>query len=556
MKKRKIVAMVLACAIAFAAFAGCNSAPSSSGGGTEPAAGMYPGTADADMVTIDVMTEPPDMNTILTTDSTSFSILKNTMENLVRLDEQDLPQPGAAESWDISEDKLTYVFHLREGMKWENGDPVTAADFEFAWKEAMNPEVAAEYAYFFDPIVGAKDYYSGTGSRDDVKVTATDELTLEVVLTAPTEYFLGTTAFGTMSPVNQKFYEEVGADKFGTEAEYLLSNGPFKVVSWTHESNMMLEKNENYFNADQIKLEKVKLIMINDNNARLNSFQAGEMDLATLSLGTQVKQVEATGYEVQQYSDGATFYLEMNLLVPVLENRNIRKAINYALDRQTFIDTVMQNSSLPATSLVPPNIIGKSKSFPEELGEMVPIAGDEAKAKEYLEAGLKELNMTAAEVAAELTMITDDSDTAMNVGAFIKEQLNSKLGLDITIESMPFKSRLDRMTNKDFSLVMAGWGPDYNDPNTFLDLFVTGNGNNHTSYSNPEYDQLVKDAAAELDPDARMEIFYEIEKLIAEDCMITPVYWRIRDFVTSEKLEGVYRTALQDLMFMNAYIVE
>lgn len=580
MKTKKLFALLLAALMMFGVFAACNndtsnpsstssesSAPASSSseessGGSEASepstsntgTGKYPGTTDADMITVDIGTEPPEVNSVLTTDTIGLMLVKNTMENLVKMDEQDEVIPGAAETWDISEDKLTYTFHLREGMVWSNGDPVTAADFAFAWKEVVKPENAAEYAYFIYPIVGAKEYNEGTGSADDVKVTAVDDLTLEVVLTQPTEYFLSALAFGTMAPVNQKFYEEVGADKYGTEAEYTLSNGPFKITAWTHESEIMLEKNEDYFDADTVQIPKIKMVMILDTNAKLNAFKAGETDMTNLTLGTQSQQIEAEGYEVLRYNDGGSFYLEMNLKVDALANKNIRKAIAYAIDREAFIATVFQNSSQPATSLVAPSIMGKSSPFPEEITSPIPAAGDTEKAVEFFEAGLAELNMTAAEVSAQLTMITDDGDAAITMGAFIQEQLRSKLGLEITVENMPFKSRIERMQNKDFSLVFAGWSADYNDPNSYLDLFVTDGGNNHTSYSNPEYDKLVSDAAAELDPDKRMDIFYQIEEIIAEDCMVAPVYWRIRDYVVSEKVGGIYRTALQDMMFRNAYI--
>jgi ABC-type oligopeptide transport system, periplasmic component len=567
MKTKKILALVLAFAMMISAFAACDNKKPAEGGDTstantstadtnEPddtATGMYPGTPDADMITVNIGTEPPKLNTTISTDTISFAIFRNTLENLTRIDRENNILPAAAESWDVSEDKMTYTFHLRDGMTWENGDPVTAADFEFAWKELLNPENAAEYGYFIYFIEGAQAYNEGTGSRDDVKATAIDEKTLEVVLTQPTEYFLFCTTFGSLAPVNQKFYEEVGAEAYGTEADKLLSNGPYKFESWTHEADLTIVKNDTYWNAEAIKLPKIKYVMISDSNAALNAFKAGEVDLVTLT-GDHAAQMTAEGYPVQHYDDGASFYLEMNLENEILENKNIRAAITYAIDREAYVATIQKNDSKPATSLVPPALKGKNGPFSDEVDSPIPTAGDVDKAKEYLEAGLAEINMTAEEVGAKLTMITDDGDLAMRIGAFVKEQLNSKLGIDIVVESMPFKSRLERMTNKDFSLVFAGWGPDYDDPNTFLDLFVTGGGNNHTGYANPEYDKLIADAAVETDPDARMDKFFEVEKIILEDMMIAPVYWRVRDFITSEKLEGVMRTAFQDMTFIEAYI--
>ena len=590
MKKKKFLALAMAIIMMGAAFAGCgtqggdSSAPSEaetssavSSEGEESAeeesepessealssqesepeaagAGIYPGTPDADMITVNINTEPPDMNTITTTDTVSFAILKNTMENLTRFDENDEVQPGAAESWDISDDGLTYTFHLREGMIWENGDPVTAKDFEFAWKTALSPEAASEYAYFLYPIEGAQAYNEGSGSADDVKITAVDDLTFEVVLHTPTGYFLSQTTFGTMCPLNEAFYTEVGAEKYGTEAEYMLSNGPFTVESWTHESEMVLAKNEDYYNADAIKLPKVRLVMILDNNSRLNAFQGGEIDMTVLD-ANMVDALRGAGYETLDYPDGSCFYLEYNMEHEVISNLNLRKAINYAIDRETYVNSVLKNSCTPATSLTTNAINGLAKPFPEEVGELVPVTGNPEEAKAALELAKTELGMDEAEIAAKISIILDDTDNAVKTGAYIQEQLKTKLGMDVTVENMPFKSRLDRMTTKDFSIVFAGWGLDYNDPNTYLDMFVTGGGNNHGNYSNPDYDKLIADAAVETDPEVRMGYFYEAEKIVVEDCVVSPVYWRVVDYAVSEKVTGIYRTAFQDMMFINAEIV-
>lgn len=586
MKIKKLFALALALVMACSVFAGCtsndngassDSSAADSSTSEQSVAGesstkesseesseveptgtsIYPGTPGTDMVTVQISAEPPDMNTLTTTDTISFMLMKNLYENLVRLDENDEITPGAAESWDISEDGLTYTFHLREGAVWSNGEPVTANDFEFAWKEALNPDIAAEYAYFLYDIAGGEAYNNSTGSRDDVKVTAVDDVTLEVVLNQPTEYFLDKTAFGTLSPINEAFYNEVGADKYGTEADYILSNGPFTMESWVHESEVVLIKNETYFNADAIKMPKIKFTIITDTNAIMNAFMAGEIDLATLTLGTMVDQIEATGYETLQYDDGASFYLQMNQKSDILSNLNMRLAIGYAIDREAFVNTVLQNSSKPAVSLTAPAIMDNNgKTFADRLDSPWPITGDADTAKEYLEKGLEELGITIEEAGAGITLITDDGDAALTMGAFMKEQLNSKLGLDIVVESMPFKSRLERVKNYDYSMVLGGWGPDYNDPNTFLDLFVTDGGNNQTGFSNEEYDQLIADAAVELDSDKRMEMFDRVEEIIWENAVVAPVYWRARDYVVSEKLGGVYRTAFQDCMYINSYINE
>lgn len=578
MKKTKILALLLAVVMVFSVFAGCtdnnsktddkestvsetktdDDATSETGDDTDvdvdvDAAGLYPGTADPDSITINIGSEPPELNSMLSTDTISFQIFKHVLENVVMLDENDAVVPGAAESWDVSEDGINYTFHLREGMTWSNGEPVTAADYEFGWKELLNPEIAAPYAYFGYIIKGGEEYNAGTGSRDDVAVKAVDDLTLEVELNAATAYALDAFSFGSFAPVNEAFYNEVGADKYGTEAEYILYNGAYSIESWNHESELVIVKNEDYWDAASVGIPKIIMKMIADTNAALNGFKAGDLDMIGLT-GDQVTMLSGEGYPVKSYNDGSSWYLEFNTVDTPLKNVNLRKAFAYGIDKAAYVASIEKNNSQPATAFTPPGVAGLNGDFHDEVGDLLPESGDFDQAKEWLEAGLTEEGLTAEELGSQLTMITDDGDKAIRIAAFIKEQLNVNLGVDIQTESMPFKSRLERMTNNDFSIVFAGWGPDYNDPNTFLDLFVTGSGNNHTQYSNPEYDELVKKAAAELDPATRMGYFVELENIICDDLMIAPVYWRVRDYVVSEKVQGEYRTMFQDWNFTRASI--
>ena len=505
-------------------------------------AGLYPGTPDEDMITVNIQQEPLIMNSLISADAVSFMMMKNIYENLVRLDNDDNVTPGAAESWDISADECTYTFHLREGMIWENGDIVTARDFEFAWKQLLNPETDARYAYLLHGVEGAKEYTRGIGKREDVKITAEDDLTLKVVLLRPIKYFLKQTASGPLSPINQRFYYEVGADKYGTEADYILSNGPFSVKSWVHSSEIRLTKNEDYFNADAVKIPKIKCLMITDGNAVVNSFMANELDMSILAQGSKADLLENTGHEVLHY-DGGFILLRMNLENEVLSNLNVRKAITTAIDRQAFVDTVLQNSSLPAISLAPLGIKRKNSLRP---------AGDTQEAKRLLEQGLEELGMTAQEAGESLTFIADEGGEAVKMALFFKEQLSSRLGLDVEVQSIPLKSRIDRVAKMDYSLALDTWVLDYD---AFFDLFVTGGGDSCTGFSNEEYDRLAAEAAFEKDVDKRMEIFYRLEEILEENAVIAPVCHRVCDYIVSDKVEGIYTTAFQDIIFMDAYII-
>jgi oligopeptide transport system substrate-binding protein len=510
----------------------------------------YPGTPEENSITVNITSEPPEMFTVTTTDTTSFSIIRHVIENLVMLDENDKVIPGVAKDWTVSDDGLVYTFNLRDDMKWSNGEPVTANDFVFAWTSLLTPEFAADYAYFGYVFKNGVAYNNGEVGADQLGFKALSDYQLEVTLENPTSYFLDTLAFGVFAPVNEKAYNEFGT-AYGTDADKMVYNGAFKMTSWEHESKIVLEKNPDFYNAANISLEKINMVMINDTNAALNSFKAGEVDVIGVN-GEQAVLMKGENYPVITYDDGSCFYLEYNLTDPQLSNLNLRMAITYAVDKQAFIDSIVKNSSKPAVSFTAPALNGLEKKFAEEVGPLVPTL-DVAKAKEYLDKAKAELGVDTI----KLTMICDDSDTAIKNAAFVQEQLRANLGIEITVESMPFKSRLERMSEKDFSMVFAGWGPDYNDPMTFLDMFETGNGNNHTSYSSAAYDELLGKVRKELDLKTRFGYLVELEKLLMADMPIGPIYWRSRDYIVSGKIEsGVLRTAFQDMNYKNVKLAK
>ena len=540
MKLKKLTSGLLVLALSASLLAACGT-KSTDNGSKDTAS--YPGTSEKNAITVNISSEPPEMFSVTTTDTTSFTVLRHIIENLVTLDENDQVKPGVAKDWTVSDDGLVYTFNLREDMKWSNGDPVTAHDFVFAWTALLTPEFASDYAYFGYVFKNGLAYNQGTVGKEELGFKALSDYQLEVTLENPTSYFLDTLAFGVFAPVNEKAYNEFG-DAYGTDFDKMQYNGPFIMTSWEHENKIVLEKNPDYYNADKIELEKINMVMINDSNAAMNAFKAGEVDVIGVN-GDQAKMMKNENYPVYQYSDGSTFYLEYNLNNEYLQNDNLRKAITYAIDKQAFIDNIVKNDSVAAVSFTAPAVNGLEKKFKEEVGELVPVV-DVEKAKEYYQTALNELGVDSV----SFSMIADDTDAAMLNSAFIQEQLKVNLGIDITIETMPFKSRLERMSNKDFEIVFSGWGPDYNDPMTFLDMFETGNGNNHGSYSNPEYDELLNKVRTELDTETRFGYLVELEKIVMEDLPVGPIYWRSRDYIVSEKIEsGVIRSAFQDMNF-------
>jgi oligopeptide transport system substrate-binding protein len=509
-----------------------------------------PKLAENQSIVWNMGTEPPQLNTAKTTDVVSFDIIRHVLEGLTKRDAKDNIIPGIAEKWDISTDGTVYTFHLRDA-KWSNGTAVTANDFAFAYKTLLDPATAADYAYFAYPIKNAAKFNGGTATAADLGIKVIDAKTLEITLENPTGFFLDTLAFGVMMPINEAFYNEVGADNYGLEASKMIFNGAYVISNWEHEVSLTMTKNEGYYDAKAIKLTSIQGVIIKDAQAAFTSFLNGDLDIVGLADSNMVQQAKDQGFTPAQFSDGATFYLEMNLVQPELKNLKIRQAITYAINRADFCSKILKNNSQPALAFTSPairNWDGKG-SFHATVGDLIKD-NDSATAKQLYAEGLAELGVTSI----SLSMISDDTDRAILYANAMSQYLKANLGIDLKVESMPFKSRLERMSNKDFSVVFAGWGPDYNDPMTFLDMFETGNGNNHTSYTNPDYDAMLAEARKTVDAQARYAIYVKMEKQLMADLPIAPVYFRIRDFVTKDALKGVVRSAFQDNSFIYAYV--
>ncbi len=516
-----------------------------------------PAMADkaSNSVIYNIGTEPPQMYSIKSTDTTSFQLFRHLLIGLLTLDQNDQPIPGVAKEYEVSPDGLTYTFHLRSDALWQDGVQVTAKDFEYAWTQLLNPDLACQYAEMAFCIKNAKPYYEKTATREELGIKVVDDMTLEVTLEYPLAYFPSLMAFGVFMPLRQDVCEQFG-DAYATDADKFIGNGPYSMESWQHENEIVMVKSETFFDKDNIKIGKLVARMVSDNNTAYNMFDAGEMEMIGLN-GTTLLLANGAGYTPKQYSDGATFYLEFNCKDPITSNVNIRKALGMAINRESFVKNILRNNSLPALSYTTPEIKGFGGEKP--FGDFVTVTYKDAdidQAKMYWETGLTELGLTAEEAASKITLIADDTDTAKEIASAYQEYWRTAFGVEIVVENMPFKSRLQRTTDRQFSIVSAGWGPDYNDPMTFLAIMTTGNGNNTGDWSNAQYDELLAKANVETDLQARMELMYQAENILLEEMPIAPVYFRNRDYLTADGLEGVHRSAFQDYCFNWAYWAE
>lgn len=577
MKLKKVLALVLSAALVVSAFAGCGGKSSSSTTSTEsiaasessaestestasgdstPAASgdataiFTPKTVDAaKTISLNAGMEPTGLNTLTSTYAIEFSLFKHMYENLVTLDDDDNTVPGAAESWDYDEDTLTYTFHLRKDGVWTNGDPVTAKDFEFAWSQALNPDVASDYAYFLYFIKNAEKYFNGEVAWDEVGVKVVDDYTLEVTMEQPTPYALFLFSFGTLAPINQRFYEAVGADLYSTEAQYFCTNGPFALTEWSHNDKIVMQKNDAWHGAADVEVEEIDWKIITDANAALSSFLAGDLDMVGLGTGELIKQAEAAGATIQSYTDGTSFYIYFNNNDQYLSNVNLRRALFNAIDEQKEIDTVWQNDNEPMTSFTAPGVFATDgTSFAGKVGELYAPSRDQEKAKEYLATALSELGCTVDELSAHLSIDCGDSATSIAEASFYQEQWRQVLGIEVTVNSMITKQGSQNRKTGNYVMSITGWGPDYNDPNTFLDLWVTDGGNNQTGFSNERYDELIDLAAKETDLEKRESYFIECEQIIADQLPIGPAFWRAPSYACSDKIKGgMHRSTFQDI---------
>lgn len=489
--------------------------------------------SDVKEINLSIASEPPSLHPGLATDSTSGVIIQNVFEGLTTLKDGEVVN-AAAEDVKVSEDQLTYTFTLRDA-KWSNGDPVTAADFEYAWKWALNPENVSEYASILYPIKGAQAYNEGKGSQEDVGIKVIDDKTLEVTLEAPTPYFLELTAFKTYYPINKKVAEE--NPKWYTEAgENYVTNGPFLLDEWKHNNSITLKKNENYWDAKNVALDKVNIAMVESEQTAGTMFDAGELDFLgapfqTVPLDSINKYKDEKILNIEDYA--AIYWYKFNTTDKVLGNKNIRKALTLAIDRQTLIDNVTKGEQKPALGMVPIAI----KGFEEDRGYFKD--NDVEEAKKALEQGMKELGIKdPSEIKIGLSINTSEAHAA--IAQHVQENWRKNLGIEVTIDNTEWQVYLEKLNVMDFDIARMGWIADYNDAYSFLEQYDSAkNGNNDTGWEHPEYAKLLKQSTLETDAEKRIDLLKQAEAIAMEEFPVAPVYYYTNLYVSKDHVKNL-----------------
>ncbi|MGE6376175.1 peptide ABC transporter substrate-binding protein [Peribacillus muralis] len=529
MKKSKFSVLALLMAIMLI-LAACN------GGSKETSKENEGGSGDSSkekVLNVNNSSEPGSLHPANAQGTHESWILAHTFEGLTKKTEEGKIVPGNAESWKISEDGLKWTFKLKEGLKWSNGDPLTAHDFEYAWKYALKPETAADYAYQLYYLKGGEAYNSKKGKEEDVGVKATDDLTLEVTLEKPTPYFLDLTSFYTFYPIDKKVQEE--NPKWALDAKTHVSNGPFKLTEWKHKESLKIEKNENYYDKDKIKLDAVNFALIEDENTAWQMYQSGELDLAyPLPVDIQGQMVNSDDKEFKMGKELAVYYYNFNTKVKPFNNAKVRKALSMAIERQKITDNVAQGGQKPAFGVVPPGIPDASGDFQENTGDL--FKEDVTEAKKLLKEGLAEEGMKKL---PDFSILYNTLDSHKKIAEAVQGMWRDNLGVEVTLENAEFQVKLDREKAGDFEISRAGWVGDYVDPMTFM-LWETDGAYNDAGWSNKEYDKLLNEAKSTMEPKERMDALHKAEKVMIDEMPILPVYFYTKPYMVKSNVTGVY----------------
>ncbi|WP_313018017.1 peptide ABC transporter substrate-binding protein [Macrococcoides bohemicum] len=495
----------------------------------------------------------PSMNSALATDLVSFEMYENVMEGLYRLDKDTKPVPALAEGDPKETDGgKTWTIKLRKDAKWSNGDPVTANDFVYAWRNVVDPKTASEYAFIMYDIENAQEINKGEKKPEELGVKAIDDNTLEIKLKNNQPYFKGLLAFGTYKPKNEKFAKKLG-DKYGIDAKSTLYNGPFKIAEWKTEESVKLVKNDKYWDKDKVKLDEINYKVIKDAQTGLNLYETGKVD----SVGVSAENVE-------KYKSNKDFKTELSAAQSFfrisykgdrkkeLSNKDLRLALAKSIDKDKYVKNNLNNGSVASNQLTPKDVYkGPDGSDFSEIAGGENLKFDRESAKENWKKAKAALGVDKL----ELELLTVDIDTAKRDAEYFKEQLESNLdGLTIKIKQQPFKQKLDLERKGRYDISYGNWFPDYADPMTFLDLFLSTETN--TGYNNPDYDKLIEDAKGPLlkDPEARWKALGEASTMLLDDAALIPVIQRGSAYMDKPYVKGVVVNSSEINSYKEAYI--
>ncbi len=569
---KRSFALLLVLVLVIGAFAGCaqqgepenTEEPSQE----EPKEEVQEPTTEEEMVlNWDLGADPKTLDPGLNSANDGGHIINNTFEGLMREVKGKLV-PATAESYEVSEDGLTYTFKIREDAKWSDGKPVTAHDFEFAWKRALKPEVASEYGFQLFYIKGAQDFYEGKegATIDDVAIKTLDDKTLQVELVAPTPYFLNLTSFYTYMPVREDVVDNDGV--WAKDPEKAISNGPFKLAEYTSADKVVLVKNEHYWDAENVKLDKIIGTMIVDQSTRLTAFEAGEIDAADEPPVQEIPRLLAEEPSFQILPLLGTYYYIFNVDKEPTNDVRVRKALAYAIDRKAITEQITKGGQKPATGYVPEGLyLSDGRQFREVAGDYG-IDPNQAMVEEAKEL-LAEAGYPNGEGFPKLTLVYNTNDNHKAVAEAIQEMWKQNLGIEVELTNQEWAVFQDTRHQGNFEIARAGWLADYSDPMTFLDMWTSYSGNNDAQWrwkeseafphdtilnpSNKEFEELIEKSKLS-SGEERDNALLEAEKIMMDEMVVMPIYYYTDPTYVKTYVKEWEKTPLGHWYFGNAYI--
>lgn len=559
--KKKLLSLLLVAAMT-ASLAACGSGNDANSGtagsgttGTETASTGTPVSTGDKELAVQVGPNPETMDPALNSAVDGGNMLLHAFECLLTIGEDGTLQPGQAETWETSEDGLTWTFHLRDGLKWSDGTDLTANDFVYSWKRVCDPEVAAPYAETVLSMVKGYDD-AIKGDIDALAVTAPDDNTLVVELSNPCTYFGSLAAFATLSPVQQATIETNG-DAWAVAPETYVSNGPFYMTEWVPGSHITFSKNPNYWNVDAIKLDRLKFMLIEDSNAAYSAYQTGEVLMIKDVPTEEIPSLTGTDeFHVEPII--GTYYVVLNQNEEVFQDEKVREALNLAIDREYVANTLMQGTYSPASNFIGPGWVDTDGTeFVDNANggkgyiDNSDFEGNLEKAKQLLaDAGYPD-----GEGFPSIAYTTNDASYHKVVAEYL-QQAWAELGIDLQVNIVEWASFTPLRRAQEYDVARNGWVGDYSDPSNMLEVLYSTNGNNDGKYNSAEFDAALDLSRTTLDPKERSEALHNAEDILMKETGCLPIAYYNDFWLQSPKITGSWHSAYGYWHFMYADITE
>lgn len=549
MKKRMLALLLAAVMVCGTVLTGCGDTDEQ----TNDDANTNKETAEKQLA-VQIGPNPETIDPALNSAVDGGNMILHSFEGLLAVDEDGQYIGGCAETWEPSEDGLTWTFHLREGLKWSDGSDLTAEDFVYSWKRVADPNTAAPYGETVLGMVKGWDE-AAAGNVDALGVSAPDAQTLVVELSTPCTYFEGLAAFATLSPV-QKATIEANGDAWATAPETYISNGAFHVTEWVPDSHIIMSKNEHYWNADAIKLDSIKFVLMEDSNAALSAYRSGEVLMIKDVPTEEIPSLEGNSeFHVEPII--GTYYVSLNTQKEPFTDAKVRKALSLAIDREYVAGTLMQGTYTPAW-----NFMGPGWLDTDGTEFMNNANGGEAYISEDFEANLEEAKQLLSDAGypngeglPALTYSTNDAGYHKTVAEYL-QQAWKEIGVTLKVEVVEWSSFTPMRRAGDYEISRNGWVGDYSDPSNMLELMYSTNGNNDGKFNNADFDAAIDESRATVDAEARSAALHKAEDIMMEEASCIPIAYYNDFWLQSEKIEGMWHSATGYWYFHFADIAE